>query len=349
MNKFKNFLLFFYLLFVPSILAEGFVAGTLIKTEAGPVPIEQIKEGDNVCAYGFDDCYYMQHVLFAGKKETSVLVGLTIDGELILTAPEQCFLKGLEEIWTPAANLQPGDKLRAFSGYLTIEKIEIGEIPAEIHTLSVVDFGNFFVSNHEIVAHNWVALVYAAGNGFLAFAATPPGQWILEKAAECGIYCGIAYYAKQVWSKNRQPPPPATSSGGGGMPPDDPNDPWRNYGGYKAPKNLGDWDSKITREKILPRMGNYERARNKALEIIGKADFSKSTPIMGKFGVCQGKVVGRQWHNGEVTMRLDYDLIKGPHINVTDYRMGKGVNGTSFAIPFNGTEETIIAILKHLQ
>lgn len=65
-------------------------------------------------------------------------------------------------------------------------------------------------------------------------------------------------------------------------------------------------------------------------------------------GVGEGKIVGRKWHGTKVMMRLDYDVEKGPHINVTDYRKGKGKKGTVICIPFEGTIETVKSLLKHL-
>lgn len=47
-------------------------------------------------------------------------------------------------------------------------------------------------------------------------------------------------------------------------------------------------------------------------------------------------------------MRLDYDPIKGPHVNVTDFRAGKGIDGTSVAIPFEGDLQTVERLLKYL-
>lgn len=103
-----------------------------------------------------------------------------------------------------------------------------------------------------------------------------------------------------------------------------------------------------SREKILPKVATYEQARNKALEIIGEVDHTTSRPHFGKMGVCEGKIAGRDWHGFDVTIRLDYDPIKGPHINVTDWRSGKGSSGISIAIPFEGDEETVRTLLKHL-
>jgi len=104
-----------------------------------------------------------------------------------------------------------------------------------------------------------------------------------------------------------------------------------------------------SREKILPKMKSYEQARNKALEIIGDVDSSTGKPHIGKFGVCRNKINGREWGNGRVVMYLDYDPIKGAHLNVKDYRIGKGICGKTVAIPFEGTERSIELLLKHLQ
>lgn len=103
------------------------------------------------------------------------------------------------------------------------------------------------------------------------------------------------------------------------------------------------------REIILPKVETYERARNLALELLYDIDFSSGRPIVGKIGICKGMVTGRVWHNFKVTLRLDYDLVKGPHINVTDFRAAKGPMGVAYAIPFEGSEKTVEQLLKHMQ
>ena len=70
--------------------------------------------------------------------------------------------------------------------------------------------------------------------------------------------------------------------------------------------------------------------------------------MLGRQGVCLNKLTGNAWHGDKVTFRLDWDPTKGPHINVTDYRLGKGSAGVSVAIPFEGTEATVSTLLKHL-
>ncbi len=102
------------------------------------------------------------------------------------------------------------------------------------------------------------------------------------------------------------------------------------------------------REKSIPRMKTYEQARNKALELIGKVDPHTATPHVGKFGKLKGKIIGTDWHDGDVSFRIDYAPGKGPHINITDYRLGNGVKGNVYAVLFEGTESTVQSLIKHL-
>ena len=61
-----------------------------------------------------------------------------------------------------------------------------------------------------------------------------------------------------------------------------------------------------------------------------------------------GKIIGRQSADGKVGWRLDYDPVKGTHINTWDWRNGKGVEGSKMVIPFKGNEDLYRALLKQL-
>ena len=100
-------------------------------------------------------------------------------------------------------------------------------------------------------------------------------------------------------------------------------------------------------EKVLPSTGSFERARNKALDLTKDMGY-KSKPYRGKLGVGKGKIVGRQSLDGKLRWRVDFDHQKGPHINVEDFRSGKGFHAQKYVIPFNGTEKTVESLLKHL-
>nr|WP_269800210.1 RHS repeat-associated core domain-containing protein [Paenibacillus phocaensis] len=95
---------------------------------------------------------------------------------------------------------------------------------------------------------------------------------------------------------------------------------------------------------------SYEDARNLALDIVGDLG-SDSKAVIGRLpsSAGYGKVVGRQSSDGKLLWRLDYDPQKGTHINIEDYRNGKGKNAIKLVIPFEGDEKTFNSLLKHLQ
>lgn len=100
-------------------------------------------------------------------------------------------------------------------------------------------------------------------------------------------------------------------------------------------------------EQVLDTVKSYEQARNQAFDIIGDIG-ADSKPFIGRLGTGEGKIVGRQSADGKVRWRLDYDPEKGPHINVEDYRYGKGADAIKIAIPFEGSIDNIESLLMHL-
>ncbi|MEK4747784.1 hypothetical protein NST77_09520 [Niallia sp. FSL W8-0177] len=102
-------------------------------------------------------------------------------------------------------------------------------------------------------------------------------------------------------------------------------------------------------EQVLDKVKTYEQARNKALDLVGDLG-PNSQPYTGtlKSSVGYGQVVGRQSADGKVRWRLDYDPNKGTHINIEDFRNGKGANARKIAIPFEGNESTFKSLLKQL-
>ncbi|WP_206093822.1 hypothetical protein [Paludifilum halophilum] len=116
--------------------------------------------------------------------------------------------------------------------------------------------------------------------------------------------------------------------------------------------NQGESKSKPKRsnkEIELPPAKSYEEARNKALDIIGDLG-PGATKVTGRLpsSAGYGKVIGRQSADGKVRWRLDYDPEKGCHINIEDFREGKGNRAKKMYIRFPGNEETYNKLLKHL-
>ncbi|MFD2465725.1 polymorphic toxin-type HINT domain-containing protein, partial [Amycolatopsis samaneae] len=93
---------------------------------------------------------------------------------------------------------------------------------------------------------------------------------------------------------------------------------------------------------------SWENARNKALELMGDIDPATRVPYVGRMEKATstyGKVCGFETRvNGELKrFRLDWDPVKGPHINVT---VGKGGTGKKWAIAWPGTQAEFEAILR---
>ena len=101
------------------------------------------------------------------------------------------------------------------------------------------------------------------------------------------------------------------------------------------------------KEVVLDSLGSFEQARNKALDLLGEIDPATRQPYIGRLEsapTTYGKVVGFTTRvNGEFKrFRMDYDPVKGPHINV---EVGKGDSARKWAVPCNGTEDDFARML----
>ncbi len=114
-------------------------------------------------------------------------------------------------------------------------------------------------------------------------------------------------------------------------------------GGEEIPQGTYFLSAEITIET-----DSYEQARNRALEELGEIDPATRTPYTGRLGVGIDKTVGFTTIVDGVfkRFRVDYDPVKGPHINV---EIGKGQSRQKFAIEFPGTEADVEKILEELQ
>ena len=134
-----------------------FVAGTLIETEEGLKPIEEINTGD----------YVWSEEIISGKKglkrvantfvhDKKRLVYVYINGRRIDTTEEHPFWverKG----WILAGQLKKGDVLRLKSddnvSVIDIEYIDLEE-PVKVYNFEVEDWHTYFVSDINVLVHN---------------------------------------------------------------------------------------------------------------------------------------------------------------------------------------------------
>ena len=137
--------------------SKCFVAGTLVLTEDGEKPIEEIEVGDYVYSTdpetgesGFKE------VLWTYQRETYELVHVFVADEEILTTPNHPFW--VESEWIAAGNLHTGDILTLADG----SKAAICQIftesldnPVKVYNFEVEDFHTYYVTDIGVLVHNY--------------------------------------------------------------------------------------------------------------------------------------------------------------------------------------------------
>ena len=134
-----------------------FVAGTLVTTEDGQEPIEEIEVGDRVLSE--DETtgeVAVKTVTDTYINETDELIHIGVNGETISATPTHPFY--VDKLgWTLARSLRAGDVLVLSNGELvTVEWVqhEILESPIKVYNFEVEDFHTYFVGENGIFVHN---------------------------------------------------------------------------------------------------------------------------------------------------------------------------------------------------
>ena len=135
-----------------------FVAGTLVTTEDGQEPIEEIEVGDKVLSE--DETtgeVAVKTVTETYINETDELIHIGVNGETISATPSHPFY--VDKLgWTLARSLKAGDVLVLSNGELvTVEWVqhEILKSPIKVYNFEVQDFHTYFVGECGVLVHNW--------------------------------------------------------------------------------------------------------------------------------------------------------------------------------------------------
>ncbi|MEH2368115.1 polymorphic toxin-type HINT domain-containing protein [Nostoc sp.] len=137
-------------------LGNCFVAGTKILTTEGEKNIEDIQVGDWVVS---DDPntpgeIEAHQVLDTFVRQTSALVDLYVDGEVISTTGEHPFWTP-DKGWVEAKDLEVGSLLQTEDGrIIDVDKIEKREGQFQVYNFRVEGFHTYFVSDLDILVHN---------------------------------------------------------------------------------------------------------------------------------------------------------------------------------------------------
>ena len=145
-----------------------FIAGTLVTTEDGFKPIEEIQVGDKVLSENeLTGEVAVKTVTETYVNETDELVHIGVNCETISATPSHPFYV-YKFGWTLAGSLRAGDVLVLSNGELvTVEWIdhEILESPINVYNFEVEDFHTYFVGQSSILVHNQCTNVQGSGHG----------------------------------------------------------------------------------------------------------------------------------------------------------------------------------------
>ncbi|HEY2413445.1 MAG TPA: polymorphic toxin-type HINT domain-containing protein [Pirellulaceae bacterium] len=130
-----------------------FVAGTLVRTQLGLLPIEAIKAGDRVLAQDQDSGELaFKPVLRTTLRPPRKMVCIRVAGdEIIATVGHPFWVAGTG--WKMAKELRAGDFLHGLDSAIRIEKVEpAGE--DNTYNLVVDDFNTYFVGQQGLLVHD---------------------------------------------------------------------------------------------------------------------------------------------------------------------------------------------------
>lgn len=134
-----------------------FIAGTLIVTTLGLVPIEKIVPGDTVYSFNPETQVVSEQLVEETfVRESNELVHIQVGNETISATPDHPFYVP-QKGFVDAIELRAGDALYTVNGkYVIVEQIqhEILELPVKVYNFRVANNHTYFVGNTEVGVHN---------------------------------------------------------------------------------------------------------------------------------------------------------------------------------------------------
>lgn len=169
---------------------EGFLAGTLIKTEDGYIPIEQLRVGDFVSGINKP-----QQVLNIKQIQIDQIIQLNIDGVPVCVARNQQFFLQAQ-ILKKSCDLLLGDCLS--NGNL-IKDIQLINEPSICYSLSTEEQSFFLHPNIHV--HNFNMVIAGAGGASVLIGSLE----LLNPVTLIGGLIGLSWYALQYFRSNPCP------------------------------------------------------------------------------------------------------------------------------------------------
>ncbi len=166
MSLHKTSILFSFIafLFFPYVHA-GFIAGTLVKTVDGFIPIEKLAVGDKVFAFDEQaDAFLLHTITDINFHKVTHLIHINVhcsasDADIITDADQPFYLPADRE-WCCAQDLKLGMVLQSYyEQRIVVKNVEEVDTNAVVYDLTLNDPHTFCVTSDGIVAHNLVIVV----------------------------------------------------------------------------------------------------------------------------------------------------------------------------------------------
>lgn len=230
---------------------EGFAAGTLVKTPEGYVPIEALSSGSLICAYDIkNDAQTTRRVLHINKVRISEGIQISCNGHIIITGMKQKFFVPTLSCWVTVQKMSESNELQKefLSTNIQIKKISES---IEVYQLLVDADHTFYVTDHDVLVHNAIPLLYM-GTGLVTTSAfTAIATPIIAVAVPVAVGWIIWTVLAEQIQKNKNKQSPSGSMGGGGGGPGGPGGPWRpnGSGGSGGPGKQNNEDQNKKKKK----------------------------------------------------------------------------------------------------
>jgi hypothetical protein len=155
----KYFLFIFHIILIFNLHA-GFDGSTLVKTKSDFSPISSLKKDNSVKAYDKTNEIQEGIISFTTKKSVLKAIQISCDGDILLVSPLQQFQSFESDEWIYAFQLKPNTKIKSMiNAYEIVESVNWVEGPFDLYDISVDKYHNYLVTNKELCAHNFAAIV----------------------------------------------------------------------------------------------------------------------------------------------------------------------------------------------
>jgi len=193
------------------ILCGGsFVAGTLVHTESGLKPINEIKEGEKVLSFNetTQTTSYQPVIALIQHEQSSEFMKVTLQsGETLESTTDHPFYvegKG----WIPAKALSAGEILRLHDGqtevineiHITVQTNHFPVQANKVYNLTVAKNHSYFVGGEGVLVHNMCKINPVSPPNRIPDKLPPKSTWERVKEAQ--------EWMKRRGGNNPPPPPP---------------------------------------------------------------------------------------------------------------------------------------------